>query len=94
MVVQIENKIIKIIVIEYLISELSKSIDAIVGVKERYYFWFSLITDGDISPSWENWFIILLFFEFFTAADGLSLEFEWQQVSSSLNDSPQYSGRS
>ena len=33
--------------------------------------------------------------EFFTSvlADGLSLEFEWQQVSSSLQDSSQYSGR-
>ena len=27
-------------------------------------------------------------------ADGLSLEFEWQQVSSSLQDSSHYSGRS
>ena len=34
--------------------------------------------------------------EFFTSvlADGFSLEFEWQQVSSSLQDSFQYSGRS
>ena len=33
--------------------------------------------------------------EFFTSAlaDGISLEFEWQQVSSSLQDSSQYSGR-
>ena len=32
--------------------------------------------------------------EFFTSilADGFSLEFEWQQVSSSLQDSSQYSG--
>ena len=41
---------------------------------------------------------LLLFkpLEFFTSAlaDGLSLEFEWQQVSSSLQDSSQYSGRS
>ena len=27
-------------------------------------------------------------------ADGFSLEFEWQQVSSSLKDSPQYYGQS
>ena len=35
--------------------------------------------------------IILLFWEFFTPtlADGFSLEFEWQQVSSSLQDSSQ-----
>ena len=34
--------------------------------------------------------------EFFTSvlADGLSLESEWQQISSSLQDSPQYSGQS
>ena len=42
--------------------------------------------------------ICLLFtpWEFFTSAlaDGFSLEFEWQQVSSSLQDSSQYSGRS
>ena len=33
--------------------------------------------------------------EFFTSvlADGFLLEFEWQQVSSSLQDSSQYSGR-
>ena len=33
--------------------------------------------------------------EFFTSvlADGFSLEFEWQQVSSSLQDTSQYSGR-
>ena len=43
-------------------------------------------------------FSLLLFtpLEFFISvlADGLSLEFEWQQVSSSLQDSSQYSGRS
>ena len=43
--------------------------------------------------------ILLLLFtllEFFTSvfADGFSLEFEWQQVSSSLQDSSQDSGRS
>ena len=40
--------------------------------------------------------LLLLLLEFFTPAlaDGLSLEFEWQQVSSSLQDSSQYSGRS
>ena len=40
--------------------------------------------------------IIVYSLEFFTSAlaDGLSLEFEWQQVSSSLQDSSQYSGRS
>ena len=41
---------------------------------------------------------LLLFtpLEFFTSvlADGFSLEFEWQQVSSSLQDSSLYSGRS
>ena len=42
-------------------------------------------------------FPLLLFthLEFFTSilADGFSLKFEWQQVSSSLQDSSQYSGR-
>ena len=41
--------------------------------------------------------LLLLFtpLEFSTSvlADGFSLEFEWQQVSSSLQDSPQDSGR-
>ena len=40
--------------------------------------------------------IIIYSFEFFTSAlaDGLSQELEWQQVSSSLQDSSQYCGRS
>ena len=39
--------------------------------------------------------IIIYSLEFFTSAnaDGLSLEIEWQQVFSSLQDSSQYSGR-
>ena len=39
--------------------------------------------------------IIIYSLEFFISAlaDGLSLESEWQQVSSSLQDSSQYSGR-
>ena len=45
-------------------------------------------------PSMGYFYYLLL--EFFTPvlADGFSLEFEWQQVSSSLQDSSQYSGRS
>ena len=41
-------------------------------------------------------FILSIPWEFFTSAlaDGLSLESEWQQVFSSLQDSSQYSGRS
>ena len=41
-------------------------------------------------------FIIIIIGEFFTPAltDVLSLEFEWQQVSSSLQESSQYSGDS
>ena len=40
--------------------------------------------------------IIIIFWEFFTPAlaDGFSLDFEWQQVSSSLQDPSQYSDRS
>ena len=45
-----------------------------------------------------DWIIIIIIYslEFFTSAlaDGFSLEYEWQQVSSSLQDSSQYSGRS
>ena len=37
---------------------------------------------------------LLLEFSIPALADGFSLEFEWQQVSSSLLDSSQYSGRS
>ena len=41
-------------------------------------------------------FIIIHFLELFPSAlvDSFSLESEWQQVSSSLQDSSQYSGRS
>ena len=46
----------------------------------------------------ERLLLLLLFtpLEFFTSvlADDFSLEFEWQQVSSSLQDSSQDSGRS
>ena len=40
--------------------------------------------------------IVIYSLEFFTSAlaDGFSLEFEWQQVSSSLQGSSQYSGHS
>ena len=58
----------------------------------------------DIRAGGTTWFIqylvcwLLLFTpsEFFTSllADSFSREFEWQQVSSSLQDSSQYSGRS
>ena len=38
--------------------------------------------------------IIIIIIYTSALADGLSLEFEWQQVSSGLQDSFQYSGRS
>ena len=43
-----------------------------------------------------NIIFIILFWEFFKSASGygFSLEFEWQQISSNLLDSSQYSGRS
>ena len=52
-----------------------------------------------IPMSWQYILCVLLLFtllEFFTSvlADGLSLEFEWEQVSSSFQNSSQYSGRS
>ena len=42
------------------------------------------------------WLLLFTPLEFFTSvlADGFSLEFEWQQVSTSLQDSTQDSGRS
>ena len=46
---------------------------------------------------WLQYIIIIIYLlEFFTSAlaDGFSLESEWQQVSSSLQDFSQYSGRS
>ena len=54
---------------------------------------------ADLTNAFTQFVILLLLFtplEFFTLAfaDGLSLEFERQQVSSSLQDSSQYSGRS
>ena len=43
-----------------------------------------------------SYYYHVTYWEFFTSAlaDDLSLEFEWQQISSSLQDSSQYSGRS
>ena len=47
----------------------------------------------NIKNSPEELSLLFTPWEFFTSvlADGLSLEFEWQQVSSSLRDSSQYS---
>ena len=55
-----------------------------------YYYLFSFE-----SFSHQRYQIIIIIIEFFTPglADGFSLEFEWQQVSSSLQDSSQSSGR-
>ena len=49
-----------------------------------------------LSESMNVIIIIICSLEFFTSvlADSLSLEFEWLHVSSSLQDSSQYSGRS
>ena len=48
------------------------------------------------SSPWINPTIIIYTLKFSTSTltDGLSLEFKWQQVSSSLQDYSQYSGRS
>ena len=65
------------------------------------YFNFSQTFKGKLisfthlkTISASNIIIIFLFWEFFTPAlgDGFSLEFEWQQVSSSVQDSSQYPG--
>ena len=47
-----------------------------------------------MSRNFDCFIILLLFTEFFipALANGFSLEFEWQQVFSSLQDSSQYSG--
>ena len=52
------------------------------------FLWFSLC-DSQL-------LLLLLFLECFTPwlPDGFSLEFQWQHVSSSFQDSSQYSGRS
>ena len=44
----------------------------------------------------QNIIVIIIIMKFFPSAlaDGLSLEFEWQKFSSSLQDSSQYSDRS
>ena len=49
-----------------------------------------------IRPSTDYHYFFLLLWEFFTpaVAGDFPLEFEWQQVSSSLQNSSQYSGRS
>ena len=65
-----------------------------LGQQSRQFCKFSLFC-------WLLWDLVLLLllftpWEFFTSvlADGLSLEFEWQQVSPSLQNFSQYSGRS
>ena len=63
--------------------------------RSTYLSFFSLSFNFTL---WSTGTALLLLFtplEFFTSvlADGFSLEFEWQQVSSSLQDSSQYSGR-
>ena len=58
-------------------------------------FWLIIIMSGRLTEI--RWLLLLYTpLEFFPSvlADGFSLEFEWQQVSSSLQDSSQYSRRS
>ena len=50
------------------------------------YLFFSLLESLLLFTPWEFFSLAL--------ADDFSLEFKWQQVSSSLQDSSQYSGRS
>ena len=63
------------------------------------FFWWIRIRSGRPADIWhlEFIFIIIIYsLEFFTwaLADGFSLGFQSQRVSSNLLDSPQYSGRS
>ena len=56
-----------------------------------FFFFLSVVNQNGKIYRWQ----ILSYFFFTSAnADGLPLEFEWQQVSSSLQDSSQHSGRS
>ena len=76
----------------------------ITNITARFLFCFhfmghSVLIKGGNSI-WNGVGFHLLWFFFFlkvfapAVADRFSLEFEWQQVSSSLQDSPQYSGLS
>ena len=62
-----------------------------------YFFFFSSSSFSFFFFFFQLLLLLLLFtpLEFFTSvlANGFSLEFEWQQVPSSLQDSSQYSGR-
>ena len=53
-----------------------------------------LITLHRFETEWHQRYIILLFWEFFppVLVDGFPLESEWQQISSSLQNSTEYSG--
>ena len=62
----------------------------------RFYRFLKFISYTHPKTIDESTLLLFTPLEFFTSvlADGFSLEFEWQQVSSSLQDSSQYSGRS
>ena len=69
----------------------------------RTYPYFLFLSSGQQSPQFGKFSFLLsityyyhFFIEFFTSslADGLFLDFEWQLVSSRLQDSSQYSSRS
>ena len=71
----------------------------ILLIVDYYEVWSSgwdLVIRLYIKVHYYYYYYHYLLWSFFTLAlaDGLSQEFEWQQVSSSLQDSSQYSGRS
>ena len=73
--------------------------DFIARSKYLSFFSFSfnsILWFGLQSPQFYKFSLLFTPLEFFTSvlADGFSLAFEWQQVSSSLQDSSQDSGRS
>ena len=85
------NRRIYIYIYIYIYICVSVSLDVYIYIYIYIYAdasWFHLFCDLDR--------LLLWLLEFFTSAlaDGLSLEFEWQQVSSSLQESSQYSGHS
>ena len=68
-------------------------------VRSWYIYHFSLWFNFTLSPTWtakSNYYYYYYFtpWEFFSSANanGLSLKFEWKQVSSNLQDPSQYSG--
>ena len=83
---------VEVLILLFTLFQFSFMVNQDGKVNKFSFFFFSFFIDH-----YKVYIIIVIYYslEFFTSAtsDGLSLEFEWQQISSSLQDSPQYSGR-